>query len=62
MASEIRSWTRQGEAFWLAHHEAWKRSYFSQRQYCETEVIPLKAFGFCGSVITVLRVDLCVDK
>jgi hypothetical protein len=25
MASEVRSWTRQGEAFWLAHHEAWKR-------------------------------------
>jgi len=22
MASEIRSWTRQGEAFWRAHHEA----------------------------------------
>jgi len=24
MASEIRSWTRQGEAFWRAHREAWK--------------------------------------
>jgi hypothetical protein len=22
MASEIRSWTRQGEAFWRAHHQA----------------------------------------
>jgi hypothetical protein len=26
MAEEIRSWARQGEAFWRAHHEAWKRS------------------------------------
>ena len=45
MASEIRSWTRQGEAFWRAHHEAWKRSDLNQRQYCEAEGIPLKAFG-----------------
>ena len=26
MASKIRSWTRQGEAFWRGQHEAWKRS------------------------------------
>jgi len=45
MASEIRSWTRQGEAFWRAHHEAWKRSDLNQRQYCEAEGIPSKAFG-----------------
>jgi hypothetical protein len=45
MASEIRSWTRQGEAFWRAHHEAWKRSDLNQRQYCEAEGIPPKAFG-----------------
>ena len=45
MASEIRSWTRQGEAFWRAHHEAWKRSDLNQREYCEAEGIPLKAFG-----------------
>lgn len=45
MASEHRRWTRQGEAFWRAHHEAWKRSYLNQRQYCEAEGIPLKAFG-----------------
>src|SRR6202035_4613430 len=45
MASEIRSWTRQGESFWRAHHEAWKRSDLNQRQYCEAEGIPLKAFG-----------------
>src|SRR6202047_2116903 len=45
MPSEIRSWTRQGEAFWRAHHEAWKRSDLNQRQYCEAHGIPLKAFG-----------------
>jgi hypothetical protein len=45
MASEIRSWTRQGEAFWRTHHEAWKRSDLNQRRYCEAEGIPLKAFG-----------------
>ena len=45
MASEIRSWTRQGEAFWRVHHEAWKRSDLNQRRYCEAEGIPLKAFG-----------------
>ena len=42
MASEIRSWTRQGEAFWRAHHEAWKRSDLNQRQYCEAEDIALR--------------------
>ena len=45
MASEQRSWTREGEAFWRAHHEAWKRSDLNQRQYCEAQGIPLKAFG-----------------
>ena len=45
MADENRSWTRQGEAFWRAHHEAWKRSDLNQRQYCEAQGIPLKAFG-----------------
>ena len=28
MAKENRSWTRQGETFWRAHHEAWKRSWY----------------------------------
>jgi hypothetical protein len=28
-----------------AHHEDWKRSDLNQRQYCEAEGIPLKAFG-----------------
>jgi hypothetical protein len=45
MASDHRRWTRQGEAFWRAHHEAWKRSDLNQRQYCAAEEIPLKAFG-----------------
>lgn len=25
---------RYGEAFWRAHHEAWKRSGLNQREYC----------------------------
>ena len=45
MTDEHRTWTRQSEAFWWAHHEAWKRSELNQRQYCEAERIPLKAFG-----------------
>src|SRR6204780_5477395 len=45
MAEEIRWWTRQGEAFWRVHHEAWKRSDLNQRRYCEARGIPLKAFG-----------------
>jgi hypothetical protein len=45
MADENGRWLRQGEAFWRAHHEAWKRSDLNQRQYCEAEGIPLKAFG-----------------
>jgi hypothetical protein len=32
-------------AFSRAHHEAWKRGDLNQRQYCEAEDIPLKAFG-----------------
>ncbi len=45
MTDERRGWRRQCEAFWRAHHEAWKRSDLNQRQYCEAEGIPLKAFG-----------------
>ena len=33
------------EAFWRAHHEAWKRSDLNQREYCESQDLPLKAFG-----------------
>jgi len=44
MAEEIRRWTRQGEAFWRAHHEAWKRSDLNQREYCGVHGLPQKAF------------------
>lgn len=36
---------RYGEAFWRAHHEAWKRSDLNQREYCEGQGLSLKAFG-----------------
>src|SRR3984893_8363963 len=36
---------RYGEAFWRAHHEAWQQSELNQREYCEAQGIPLKAFG-----------------
>jgi hypothetical protein len=45
MADENGRWRRQDESFWRAHHEAWKHSDLNQRQYCEAERIPLKAFG-----------------
>jgi hypothetical protein len=45
MADENSTWRRQDESFWRAQHEAWKRSDLNQRQYCEAEGIPLKAFG-----------------
>ena len=45
MADGPASRARYGEAFWRAHHEAWKRSDLNQREYCEAQGIPLKAFG-----------------
>ena len=45
MADESRSRARYGEAYWRAHHEAWRRSDLNQREYCEAQGIPLKAFG-----------------
>jgi hypothetical protein len=45
MTEENRPRQRFGEAFWRAHHEAWKRSDLNQREYCEAQGIPLKAFG-----------------
>jgi hypothetical protein len=45
MADEQLSRGRYGEAFWRAHHEAWRRSELNQREYCETQAISLKAFG-----------------
>jgi Transposase len=44
MASEHRPWTRQGEVFWRAHHEAWKRSDLNQREYCEVHGLTRKGF------------------
>lgn len=44
MAKTIKGWKRQGEAFWRAHHEAWKRSDLNQREYCEAQHIPQKSF------------------
>jgi hypothetical protein len=45
MFNEIGSRVRYGEAFWRAHHEAWRQSALNQREYCEAHGIPLKAFG-----------------
>jgi hypothetical protein len=45
MADDHQPRQRYGEAFWRAHHEAWKRSDLNQREYCEAQGIPLKAFG-----------------
>jgi len=45
MVEESRSRVRYDEAFWRAHHEAWRRSELNQREYCEAQGIPLKAFG-----------------
>ena len=45
MAGENQPRQRYGEAFWRAHHEAWQRSDLNQREYCEAQDIPLKAFG-----------------
>ena len=45
MAGEHRPRQRYDEAFWRAHHDAWKRSDLNQREYCEAQGIPLKAFG-----------------
>ena len=44
MAEQHGAWKRQGEAFWRAHHEAWKRSDLNQRQYCEAQGLPQKGF------------------
>jgi transposase len=45
MADHQAPRARHGEAFWRAHHEAWKRSDLNQREYCAAQRIPLKAFG-----------------
>jgi hypothetical protein len=45
MADDAAPRARYGEAFWRAHHEAWKRSDLNQREYCKMQGISLKAFG-----------------
>jgi hypothetical protein len=45
MSDEFLSRTRYGEAFWRAHHEAWRRSELNQREYCEAQAVSPKAFG-----------------
>ena len=45
MPDKLLSRERYGEAFWRAHHEGWRHSAFNQREYCEAQRIPLKAFG-----------------
>jgi hypothetical protein len=43
-AKEFNRRVRYDEAFWRAQHEAWRRSELNQREYCEAQGIPLKAF------------------
>jgi hypothetical protein len=45
MAAAWRPRERYGEAFWRAHHEAWRQSDLNQREYCEAQGLSLKAFG-----------------
>ncbi len=45
MPDKVRTRERYGEAFWRKHHEAWQQSALNQREYCEVQGIPLKAFG-----------------
>jgi len=45
MPDKFRTRERYGEAFWRKHHEAWQQSALNQREYCEAQGIPLKAFG-----------------
>jgi hypothetical protein len=44
-SEHYQSHARYGEAFWRAHHEAWRGSQLNQRDYCEVRRISLKAFG-----------------
>jgi hypothetical protein len=44
MAGDAAPRARYGEAFWRAHHEAWKRGDLNQRQYCDAHGLSLKAF------------------
>ena len=61
MSDWISSRERYGEAFWRAHHEAWKRSDLNQRQYCEVYGLLQEAFEVIGiaSGITALS-ERCI--
>ena len=45
MTDDATPRARYGEAFWRAHHDAWKRSDLNQREYCAAQGLSLKAFG-----------------
>jgi hypothetical protein len=45
MADNPAPRARYGEAFWRAHHEAWKRSDLKQREYRASHGLSLKVFG-----------------
>src|SRR5260370_14355974 len=45
MPDKCRTREGYGEAFWGKPHEAWQQSALNQREYCEAQGIPLKAFG-----------------
>lgn len=47
MAVDVVPRARYGEAFWRAHHEAWRRSDLNEREYCESQGLSLKAAGNC---------------
>jgi len=48
MTDDLGRKARYGEAFWLAHHEAWKRSDLNQQEYCEAQGLKLKAWVTAG--------------
>jgi hypothetical protein len=45
MPDKVPSRERYGEAFWQTHHKVWRHSDLNQREHCEAQGIPLKAFG-----------------
>ena len=46
MPDKPLSRVRYDEAFWRAHHEAWRQSELNQREYCEAQGIPLNGPRF----------------
>jgi hypothetical protein len=62
MTDGHQAWKRQGEAFWRAHHEAWKRSDLNQRQYCEAHGLPQKAFENWRQKFRAIRSRRCASS